>query len=59
MKLSIIVPCFNEQNTIDKIINKILDLKISAEKELIIVDDSSKDKTKEILNTKFSRNRAQ
>jgi glycosyltransferase involved in cell wall biosynthesis len=57
MKLSIIVPCFNEQNTIDKIINKILDLKISAEKELIIVDDSSKDKTKEILNTKFSRNK--
>ena len=57
MKLSIIVPCYNEQNTIYQIINKILELKISIEKELIIVDDSSKDKTKEILLTRFSNNK--
>lgn len=57
MKLSIIVPCYNEQNTISQIINKILELKISIEKELIIVDDSSKDKTKEILLTRFSNNK--
>ena len=57
MKLSIIVPCYNEQNTINQIINKILELRISIEKELIIVDDGSEDKTKEILFAKFSNNK--
>ena len=54
MKLSIIVPCFNEQNTIYEIINKILVLNINLDKELIIVDDGSYDKTRDILNLKFS-----
>jgi len=41
-KITIIVPCFNEVNTIDKIINKIEELKIEKY-ELIIVDDKSND----------------
>ena len=53
MKLSIIVPCFNEQNTIYQIINKILELDINIDKELIIVDDGSNDNTREILNHNF------
>lgn len=47
MKLSIIIPVFNEKHTIQKIIKKVrgLDLK----KEIIVVDDHSTDGTKEIL----------
>ena len=51
-KLSIIIPCYNEIFTIDKIINKILDsLKIYkySNYEIVIVDDNSIDGTKEKL----------
>ena len=45
MKISIIVPCYNEISTIDKIIDKIN--KIDLEKEIIIIDDFSDDGSKE------------
>jgi len=56
MKLSIIVPCYNEEKTINEIINKILSVNIDIEKEIIIVDDCSQDKTKKILLNNFSNN---
>ncbi|WP_440657114.1 glycosyltransferase family 2 protein [Candidatus Pelagibacter sp. HIMB1509] len=49
MKLSIIVPCYNEQGTIKEILDKIQNLKLSVTKEIIIVDDNSNDGTEEIL----------
>lgn len=50
MKLSIIVPVYNEDKTIGKLIRIIkgVDLK-GIKKEIIVVDDSSKDKTVEKL----------
>lgn len=48
MKLSIIVPCYNEKDGILTIIGKIKESPI-AEKEIIIVDDCSTDGTREIL----------
>ncbi|MDC3120319.1 glycosyltransferase family 2 protein [Candidatus Pelagibacter sp.] len=48
-KLSIIIPVFNEKHTIQKILNKIYNLK-NLKKELIVVNDASTDGTKEILN---------
>ena len=51
-KLSIIIPCYNEKNTIQKIINKVVDsLNFHNFKkyEIIVVDDFSIDGTKEIL----------
>ena len=45
--LSIIIPVYNERNTIINIINKINDLNIN--KQIIVVDDYSTDGTKEIL----------
>ena len=48
MKLSIIIPCYNEQSTIKEIINKI-NSQSNIDKEIIVVDDSSQDKTREIL----------
>jgi glycosyltransferase involved in cell wall biosynthesis len=50
--LSVVMPVYNEKNTILKIIDKVL--KLSIVKELIVVDDHSTDGTRELLkNTKF------
>ena len=52
MKLSIIMPVFNEEKTVRKIIKRIDDLRISdIEKEIIIVDDGSTDATASELRT--------
>ena len=51
-KLSIIIPCYNEKNTIKKIINKVVDslnFHNFKQYEIIVVDDFSIDGTKEIL----------
>lgn len=50
MKVSIIIPCFNEEKTISLVINKILS-SYTGEKEIILIDDFSNDKTREILNS--------
>jgi len=47
MKLSIVIPVFNEANTIREIIRRVKD--VALDKELIIVDDYSTDGTREIL----------
>jgi glycosyltransferase involved in cell wall biosynthesis len=50
MKLSIIIPVYNEENTIAEVIKKVEEISLPLEKEVIVVDDASNDKTKEILN---------
>ena len=49
-KLSIIIPCYNEQDTILNILEEVRKFN-DFEKEIIIVDDGSTDKTKEILKS--------
>jgi glycosyltransferase involved in cell wall biosynthesis len=49
--LSIIIPVYNEEATIEQIINKVHAASAEGlEKEIIIVNDCSTDKTKEIIN---------
>ena len=48
MKLSIIIPVYNEQNTIVQILDKINNVNF-IQKEIIIVDDCSNDKTIDYL----------
>jgi len=48
MTISVIIPVFNEENTIREVIEKVRGVDI--EKEIIIVDDGSTDKTREILH---------
>lgn len=43
--LSIIIPAYNEEKTIQQILKKIENVKLPTKKEIIIVDDASKDKT--------------
>lgn len=47
-KLSIVIPCYNEKNNIINIVNKVINSPVEN-KEIIIVDDMSKDGTREIL----------
>ena len=54
MKISIIIPCFNEEKTLSKIVDKVLQFK-SFEKEIIIVDDCSKDNTPNIIKDLVSK----
>jgi glycosyltransferase involved in cell wall biosynthesis len=50
MKLSIVMPAYNEQATIRTIVARVLAVDLgSVEKELVIVDDGSKDGTRDIL----------
>lgn len=49
MLVSIIIPCYNEENTIAKVLEKIKTVNIKASKEIIVVDDYSTDRTREIL----------
>jgi dolichol-phosphate mannosyltransferase len=50
MKLSIIIPVYNEEGSIDRVIGEVLRAPVTFEKEIIIVDDGSKDKTRKLLN---------
>ena len=59
-KLSIIIPCYNEKNTIEIILKKIYE---SLENyqilnyEIVIVDDFSNDGTKQLLNNLIRKNK--
>jgi glycosyltransferase involved in cell wall biosynthesis len=56
MKLSIIIPCYNEYLTIEKIIEKvnfILSRKDKYQYEIIVIDDYSSDGTRQILQNKL------
>jgi glycosyltransferase involved in cell wall biosynthesis len=49
MKVSIVIPCFNESRTIETIIQKVLQVPLKMERELVIVDDFSTDQTRDYL----------
>lgn len=48
-KLSIVIPCYNEEATLEKIVAEVRSVKLDAEKEIIIVNDYSTDKSKDII----------
>jgi glycosyltransferase involved in cell wall biosynthesis len=50
MKISVVIPCFNESNTIEVIVQKVLAVELPFEREVIIVDDCSTDGTKNLLD---------
>ena len=52
MKISVVIPCFNEEKTIERIVSKILNLK-DLNLEIIIVDDNSTDLSKDIIENKL------
>jgi len=54
MRLSIIIPCFNEKDFVGEIINKVNQAPI-ANKEIILVDDGSTDGTKELIQAELHK----
>jgi glycosyltransferase involved in cell wall biosynthesis len=49
MKLSIVIPIFNEVSTVEQIIEKVCSVSLPVERELVLVDDYSTDGTRDIL----------
>jgi glycosyltransferase involved in cell wall biosynthesis len=52
MKLSIVIPCYNEAKTIRTIVERVRSSPY-PEKEIIIVDDCSRDGTRDLLRTQI------
>ena len=55
MKLSVIIPCFNEEKTISQIISKVDQFK-SFPKEIVIINDCSTDNSKKIIEDISKKN---
>jgi len=53
MKLSIVIPCYNEAKTIRQIVDRVRASPID-DKEIIIVDDCSRDGTRDLLRTEIA-----
>ncbi len=54
MKVSIIIPCYNEKNTIEKIVEAVR-ATVFESKEIIVVDDCSQDGTHAVLEERVAR----
>ena len=52
MKLSVVIPCYNERNTIRAIVEAVRAAPV-ADKEIIVVDDFSTDGTRDILKAEI------
>jgi glycosyltransferase involved in cell wall biosynthesis len=52
VKLSIVIPLYNEEKTLGQLLNKVIDIKLPEgfEKEILLVNDSSKDSSQLIIN---------
>ncbi len=49
MKLSIVIPVYNEAGTIEELVGKVCAVELDVEKELVLVDDCSSDGTQDML----------
>src|SRR5476651_942581 len=58
MKLSILIPCFNEHKTIEEILLRVESCAYQP-KEIVIIDDYSTDGTRDILRKRPSRDSEQ
>jgi glycosyltransferase involved in cell wall biosynthesis len=54
MKVSIVIPCYNERNTIEKIVETVRNAPLEN-KEIVIVDDGSQDGTQSVLKARISQ----
>jgi dolichol-phosphate hexosyltransferase len=50
VKLSILVPVYNEEATLSRVLKRVLDVDYPCEVEVVVVDDGSRDATPELLD---------
>lgn len=50
MKLTVVIPVYNEENTIRRILDKVRKADVGLEKEIVVVDDRSTDGTRAALD---------
>lgn len=55
-KLSILIPAYNEQKTIVQLLDKVKSVKIQLEKDVIVIDNNSKDNTNKLVSDWISSN---
>jgi glycosyltransferase involved in cell wall biosynthesis len=48
MKLSIVIPVYNERATLEELVSRVLAVEIGVEREIILVDDGSTDGTRDL-----------
>ena len=53
MKVSVVIPVFNERNTVEQLVNAVRGADV-AEIEIIVVDDASTDGTQQVLKEKIA-----
>jgi len=53
VKISIIIPCYNEAETIETVVRRVERVPLAAAREIIIVDDGSTDGSREIIESGF------
>jgi glycosyltransferase involved in cell wall biosynthesis len=54
MKVSIVIPCYNEKNTIEQIVEAVRKAPVE-DREIIVVDDRSQDGTQTVLKERLSQ----
>jgi glycosyltransferase involved in cell wall biosynthesis len=54
MKVSIVIPCYNEKDTIEKIVEAVRNAPVEN-REIIVVDDCSQDGTQTVLKKSLSQ----
>jgi glycosyltransferase involved in cell wall biosynthesis len=48
-KLSVVIPAYNEDNTLNAVVNAVQSVVLPLDKEIVLVDDASKDGTRQIM----------
>ena len=51
MKISVVIPCYNEEQTVLQIVKKVQGVLVDNEYEIIIIDDFSTDNTKQAIDS--------
>ncbi|MBA2864907.1 glycosyltransferase family 2 protein [Methanococcus maripaludis] len=55
MKLSVIIPAYNEEKTVLKTLEEVVAVNLQIDKEIIVVNDGSTDKTEEIIENSIKK----
>jgi len=56
--LSIIIPVYNEERTIQELLQRVVDINLSLDKEIVVVDDGSTDNSRTIIENFIKKSKA-